>query len=181
MQFSFSINLLLQCFLFRLETGATVASLRTASIILKNVGTKGSTTEESTTPYRLSECYVAVSPGRSMSLDQLLSLGLRAGLEEGRSPRAKGNKRPSSPGKRHQGNAGSPGKRMANSPGKRSLGNLGKRSLSGQENPLSKRARSCAIGRRIYSEEDPVEEEDGNFLARNTKMTHNLEQIAVLR
>jgi len=41
---------------------------------------------------------------------------------------------------------------------------------------LSKRARSCAIGRRIYSEEDPVEEEDGNFLARNTKMTHNLEQ-----
>jgi len=165
----------------RLETGATVASLRTASIILKNVGTKGSTTEESTTPYRLSECYVAVSPGRSMSLDQLLSLGLRAGLEEGRSPsfpiRAKGNKRASSPGKRHQGNVGSPGKRMANSPGKRSLGNLGKRNLSGQENPLSKRARSCAVGRRIYSEEDPVEEEGANFLARNTEMTRNLEQI----
>jgi len=160
----------------RLETGATVASLRTASIILKNVGTKGSTTEESTTPYRLSECYVAVSPGRSMSLDQLLSLGLRAGLEEGRSPRAKGNKRASSPGKRHQGNVGSPGKRMANSPGKRSLGNLGKRNLSGQENPLSKRARSCAVGRRIYSEEDPVEEEGANFLARNTEMTRNLEQ-----
>jgi len=160
----------------RLETGATVASLRTASIILKNVGTKGSTTEESTTPYRLSECYVAVSPGRSMSLDQLLSLGLRAGLEEGRSPRAKGNKRASSPGKRHQGNVGSPGKRMANSPGKRSLGNLGKRNLSGQENPLSKRARSCAVGRRIYSEEDPVEEEGANFLARNTEMTRNPEQ-----
>ena len=152
----------LQCFLSRLETGATVASLRTASILLKNVGTKGSgNTEENTTPYRLSECYVAVSPGRSMSLDQLLSLGLRAGLEEGRSPsipiRAKGNKRPSSPGKR---NVGSPGKRMANSPGKRSLGNLGKRKLSDEkENLLSKRARSCAIGRRIHSEEDPVEEE----------------------
>ena len=116
-----------------------------------------------------------------MSLDQLLSLGLRAGLEEGRSPsfpiRAKGNKRASSPGKRHQGNVGSPGKRMANSPGKRSLGNLGKRNLSGQENPSSKRARSCAVGRRIYSEEDPVEEEGANFLARNTEMTRNLEQI----
>ena len=83
----------------RLETGATVASLRTASILLKNVGTKDSITEQIATPYRLSECYVAVSPGRSMSLDQLLSLGLRAGLEEGRSPSiptmSKGN-----PGKR---------------------------------------------------------------------------------
>ena len=109
-----------------------------------------------------------------MSLDQLLSLGLRAGLEEGRSPsiptRAKGNKRPSSPGRRHQGNVGSPGKRMPNSPGKRSLGNFGKRSFSGQESPLSKRARSCAIGRRIYSEEDPVEEDFG---ARSSEMNHN--------
>ena len=164
---------------FRLETGATVASLRTASILLKNVGTKGSTTEENSTPYRLSECYVAVSPGRSMSLDQLLSLGLRAGLEEGRSPsiptRAKGNKRPSSPGRRHQGNVGSPGKRMPNSPGKRSLGNMGKRNLSGHESPLSKRARSFAIGRRIYSEEDPVEEE-GDFGVRSTEMNHNVGQ-----
>ena len=182
LQLSFSVILVFFSHYFpsRLETGATVASLRTASIILKNVGTKGSTTEESTTPYRLSECYVAVSPGRSMSLDQLLSLGLRAGLEEGRSPsipiRAKGNKRPSSPGKRHQGKVGSPGKRMANSPGKRSLGNLGKRSLGGQENPLSKRARSCATGRRIYSEEDPVEEVEANCPEHNTEMTGNLEQ-----
>merc|ERR1712130_207262 len=128
---------------------------------------------------RLSECYVAVSPGRSMSLDQLLSLGLRAGLEEGRSPsipiRAEGNKRLSSPGKR---NVGSPGKRMANSPGRRSLGNLGKRKLSDEkENLLSKRARSCAIGRRIYSEEDPVEEEEGIFPApRSAEKDHILEK-----
>jgi len=150
----------------RLETGATVASLRTASILLKNVGTKGSPTEGNTTPYRLSECYVAVSPGRSMSLDQLLSLGLRAGQEEGRSPsvptRAKGNpgKRASSPVKRQEDYVGSPGKRKATSPaGGRSLGNLGKRRLGGPESPLSKRARSCVTARRIYSEEDPVEEE----------------------
>ena len=150
----------------RLETGATVASLRTASILLKNVGTKGSPTEGNTTPYRLSECYVAVSPGRSMSLDQLLSLGLKAGQEEGRSPsvptRAKGNpgKRASSPVKRQEDYVGSPGKRKATSPaGGRSLGNLEKRRLGGPESPLSKRARSCVTARRIYSEEDPVEEE----------------------
>ena len=151
-----------------METGATVASLRTASILLKNVGTKGSPTEGNTTPYRLSECYVAVSPGRSMSLDQLLSLGLKAGQEEGRSPsvptKAKGNpgKRASSPVKRQEDYVGSPGKRKATSPaaaGGRSLGNLGKTRLDGSESPLSKRARSCTTARRIYSEEDPVEEE----------------------
>lgn len=64
---------------------------------------------------------------------------------------------------------------MPNSPGKQSLGNLGKRNLSGHESPLSKRARSCAIGRRIYSEEDPVEEEE-DFGACSTEMNHNLGQ-----
>ena len=165
----------------RLETGATVASLRTASILLKNVGTKDSITEQIATPYRLSECYVAVSPGRSMSLDQLLSLGLRAGLEEGRSPsiptKSKGN-----PGKRSRGSEnsqGSPGKRMPNSSGKRSLGNLKKRSSSGVENPLNKRARSCATSRRIYSEEDPVEEEvDESEKRQNSKqMRKDVEKV----
>jgi len=163
----------------RLETGATVASLRTASILLKNVGTKGSPTEGNTTPYRLSECYVAVSPGRSMSLDQLLSLGLKAGQEEGRTPsvptRAKGNpgKRASSPVKRQEDYVGSPGKRKATSPaGGRSLGNLGEKRLGGPESPLSKRARSCTTARRIYSEEDPVEEEcqdEGQGRKRNVE------------
>ena len=165
--------------LCRLETGATVASLRTASILLKNVGTKGSPTEGNTTPYRLSECYVAVSPGRSMSLDQLLSLGLKAGQEEGRTPsvptRAKGNpgKRASSPVKRQEDYVGSPGKRKATSPaGGRSLGNLGEKRLGGPESPLSKRARSCTTARRIYSEEDPVEEErqdEGQGRKRNVE------------
>ena len=36
---------------------------------------------------------------------------------------------------------------------------MGKRRLGGPESPLSKRARSCTTARRIYSEENPVEEE----------------------
>ena len=63
----------------RTETGATVASLREAQILLKNVGTKGGAEGAlgPATPYRLSDCYVALSPGRSVSLEQLLSLGLQ--------------------------------------------------------------------------------------------------------
>merc|ERR1719186_2473929 len=61
----------------RTDTGVTVAGLREAHILLNNVGMTDST---STTPYKLSECYIDLSPGRSMSLDQLFSLGLRAGI-----------------------------------------------------------------------------------------------------
>ena len=67
----------------RTETGATVASLREAQILLKNVGTKGGVEGAygPATPYRLSDCYVALSPGRSVSLEQLLSLGLQVPID----------------------------------------------------------------------------------------------------
>jgi len=61
----------------RTDTGVTVARLREARILLDNVGMGD---EGATTPYKLSECYIDLSPGRSMSLDQLFSLGLRAGI-----------------------------------------------------------------------------------------------------
>merc|ERR1719187_1544740 len=63
----------------RTDTGVTVAGLREARILLDNVG-MGTTSGVSTTPYKLSDCYIDLSPGRSMSLDQLFSLGLRAGI-----------------------------------------------------------------------------------------------------
>eukprot|EP00092_Neocalanus_flemingeri_P016972 GFUD01018357.1.p1 GENE.GFUD01018357.1~~GFUD01018357.1.p1 ORF type:complete len:1382 (-),score=385.34 GFUD01018357.1:112-4257(-) len=63
----------------RTDTGVTVAGLREAHILLNNVGMTDST-GRATTPYKLSECYIDLSPGRSMSLDQLFSLGLRAGI-----------------------------------------------------------------------------------------------------
>jgi len=61
----------------RTDTGVTVARLREAHILLDNVGMGD---DGATTPYKLSECYIDLSPGRSMSLDQLFSLGLRAGI-----------------------------------------------------------------------------------------------------
>jgi len=61
----------------RTDTGVTVARLREARILLDNVGMGD---DGATTPYKLSECYIDLSPGRSMSLDQLFSLGLRAGI-----------------------------------------------------------------------------------------------------
>eukprot|EP00090_Calanus_glacialis_P007812 TRINITY_DN16251_c0_g1_i1.p1 TRINITY_DN16251_c0_g1~~TRINITY_DN16251_c0_g1_i1.p1 ORF type:complete len:1069 (-),score=415.63 TRINITY_DN16251_c0_g1_i1:309-3422(-) len=63
----------------RTDTGVTVAGLREAQILLSNVGMVDNM-GRSTTPYKLSECYIDLSPGRSMSLDQLFSLGLRAGI-----------------------------------------------------------------------------------------------------
>ena len=68
----------------RTDTGVTVAGLREAHILLSNVGMQNAS------PYKLSECYIDLSPGRSMSLDQLFSLGLRAGIS---SPLAKTGKR----------------------------------------------------------------------------------------
>jgi len=68
----------------RTDTGVTVAGLREAHILLSNVGM------QTASPYKLSECYIDLSPGRSMSLDQLFSLGLRAGIS---SPLGKTGKR----------------------------------------------------------------------------------------
>ena len=68
----------------RTDTGVSVAGLREAHILLSNVGM------QSASPYKLSECYIDLSPGRSMSLDQLFSLGLRAGIS---SPLPKPGKR----------------------------------------------------------------------------------------
>merc|ERR1719209_73434 len=64
----------------RTDTGVSVAGLREARILLNNVGMEGTNSGVSTTPYKLSDCYIDLSPGRSMSLDQLFSLGLRAGI-----------------------------------------------------------------------------------------------------
>jgi len=76
----------------RTDTGVTVEGLRQAHILLNNVG-MGDESERSITPYKLSECYIDLSPGRSMSLDQLFSLGLRAGISSpNSSPRPKKRK-----------------------------------------------------------------------------------------
>merc|ERR1719470_459836 len=77
----------------RTDTGVTVAGLREAHILLNNVGMVDNA-GRSTTPYKLSECYIDLSPGRSMSLDQLFSLGLRAGISSptGNSPKLKKRK-----------------------------------------------------------------------------------------
>merc|ERR1719244_2058700 len=64
----------------RTDTGVSVAGLREARILLNNVGMQGANSGVSNTPYKLSDCYIDLSPGRSMSLDQLFSLGLRAGI-----------------------------------------------------------------------------------------------------
>jgi len=55
----------------RLDTGVTVAELREAKIQLNNVGSGGAR-------HRLSECFINISPGRALSLDQVLDLGLQA-------------------------------------------------------------------------------------------------------
>merc|ERR1719244_1735922 len=64
----------------RTDTGVSVAGLREARILVNNVGMEGANSGVSNTPYKLSDCYIDLSPGRSMSLDQLFSLGLRAGI-----------------------------------------------------------------------------------------------------
>ena len=57
----------------RTDARLTMTDLRDAHIL--NIASMLDNTGRSTTPYKLSECYINLSPGRSMSLDQLFSLG----------------------------------------------------------------------------------------------------------
>merc|ERR1719186_210666 len=104
----------------RTDTGVTVAGLREAHILLNNVGMTDST---STTPYKLSECYIDLSPGRSMSLDQLFSLGLRAGISSpvSNSPKRKKRKHASEV-QAVQANQPSKKRRVTDLPGMRQKG-----------------------------------------------------------
>lgn len=156
------------------ETG-TVANLREAQILLRNVGMQGKRSSGGVTPYRLSDCYVALSPGRCMSLDQLLNLGLMAGQAEDVGPSSGGGR------KRRLNGLSEGSKPTTSSPQLSSAKRAKSTSLHGLRDIPKNNAIENASEEETNDEPVPSELQTREELSDNDKPNTELEDVEVLR